>query len=432
MFRWTIDNGACTPPTSSQVTVLVYSNIQAAANAGPDQQLCGTTSSTSLAGNSVIAPATGQWSVVNGSGTFGNAAVRNTTVSGLSIGTNTLRWTISNGPCTPPSTQDDIVITVFDPNSPNANAGADQQVCSTSATLAGNTPLAPATGQWTLVSGSGTITTPGSPSSGVTALGLGSNVFQWTLNNGSCANGITSDQITVVRFDNALAPANAGPDQDLCTTAGQTTANTTLAATAATAPATGLWTLVSGSGSITTPTSATSAVTGLGIGTNVFQWTVNNGPCVPPTSNDQVSIRVFDRSAAVANAGPTQELCAPVASVTLAANAAVAPASGTWTLVSGAGTFASASSSNTTVSGMGIGNNVYRWTLVNGPCPGATTTSDVTIRLFDPAAPAASAGPDQQLCARHSPVHANADKSENGNRRHRSETQGSKLAYPRA
>lgn len=398
VFRWTIDNGACTPPTSSQVTVFVYSNTQAAANAGPDQQLCGTAASTTLAGNAVIAPATGQWSVVNGSATFGNASVRNTTVTGLSLGTNTLRWTISNGPCTPPTTQDEMVITVFDPTSPNANAGADQQVCSTSATLAGNAPLAPATGQWTLVSGSGTITTPGSPSSTVTGLGLGSNVFQWTLNNGSCANGITSDQITVVRFDDALAPANAGPDQDLCTTAGQTTASTTLAATAATAPATGLWTLVSGSGTVTDPTSATSSVTGLGIGTNVFQWTVNNGPCTPPSTNDQVIIRVFDRSAAVANAGATQEFCAPVATVTLAANAPVAPASGAWTLVSGSGTFANPNSPTTTVSGMGIGNNVYRWTIVNGPCPGATTTSDVTVRLFDPAAPPANAGPAQQLC----------------------------------
>ena len=398
-FRWTIDNGACTPPTSSLVTVRVFDNNQPAANAGPDQQLCAPNLSATLAGNAPIAPATGQWTVVSGTATFANAAQRNTAVTGLSIGVNTLRWTISNGPCSPPTTSDEVNIVVFNPASPAANAGPDQQVCSAGTSLAGNAPLAPATGLWTLVSGSGTIANPSSPTSTVTGLGFGTNVFQWTLNNGPCANGLTSDQVTITRFDPSLPPANAGPDQDLCTATGGTTATATMGATVVAAPATGQWTLVSGSGTITNPASATTTVTGIGIGTTVLRWTVSNGPCLPPTTSDEVTIRVFDRNAAAANAGPTQELCAPVATVTLAANAAVPPASGTWTVVSGTGTFANASSPTTTVSGMGIGNNVYRWTIVNGPCPGATTTSDVTVRIFDPAAPAANAGPDQQLCA---------------------------------
>jgi gliding motility-associated-like protein len=401
VFRWTIDNGACTPPTGSQVTILVFSNTQPAANAGPDQQLCAPGATATLAGNATIAPATGQWSVVSGTATFANASVRNTTVSGLSIGVNTLRWTINNGPCDPSSTQDEVNIVVFDPASPNANAGPAQQVCTAITTLAGNAPIAPATGQWTLVSGSGTITTPSSPGSTVTGLGIGTNVFQWTLNNGPCANGITTSQVTITRFDAALAPATAGPAQDLCTAGATGLASTTLAGNTAVAPASGAWSVVSGPAGavITTPASATSTVTNLAVGTHVLRWTINNGPCTPPSTNATVTIRVFDRNAAVANAGPAQQLCAPVASVALAANAAVAPAAGTWSVVSGTGTFANASSPTTTVSGMGIGDNVYRWTIVNGPCPGATTTSDVTIRLFDPAAPAAAAGTDQQLCA---------------------------------
>ena len=58
-----------------------------------------------------------------------------------------------------------------------SNAGPNQTVCSTSATFAGNTPVV-GTGTWTLVSGAGTITTPSSPTSGVTGLGAGANVFQ--------------------------------------------------------------------------------------------------------------------------------------------------------------------------------------------------------------------------------------------------------------
>ncbi|MBL7944698.1 MAG: gliding motility-associated C-terminal domain-containing protein [Flavobacteriales bacterium] len=398
VFRWTIDNGACTPPTSSQVSIRVFSNTQPAANAGPDQQLCSPNLTTTLAGNAPVAPATGQWTVVSGTGTFANAASRNTTVSGLSIGVNRLRWTINNGPCTPPTTSDEVDIVVFNPNSPNANAGPNQQVCAANATLAGNAPLAPATGLWTVVSGSGTFSNPSSPTSGVTGLSIGANVFQWTLNNGPCANGVTTSQVTITRFDGAAPAATAGPDQDICTVIGGNTGTTTLAANAATAPGTGQWTVVNGAATFANPASPTTSVSGLPIGTTTLRWTINNGPCVPNSTSDDVVIRVFNRNAAVANAGPAQNLCAPVASLTLAANAATAPASGTWSVVSGSGTFANANSPTTTITAAGLGVNVYRWTINNGPCPGALTTSDVTITLFDPAIAAANAGVDQELC----------------------------------
>jgi gliding motility-associated-like protein len=397
-FRWTIDNGACTPPTSDQVTIFLFSNTQPAAAAGPDQQLCQPTTVATLAGNAVTFPATGLWTVVNGTGTFANATLRNTTVSGLSVGVNTFRWTITNGPCTPPTTQDEVNITLFNAASPAANAGPDQQVCATTGTLAGNAPLAPATGQWSLVSGTGTITTPNSPTSAITGLGVGANVFQWTLNNGPCANGVTTDQVTITRFDATTAAAVAGPDQDLCSVGATGFATATMAANASTPPATGVWTIVSGGGTITTANSPNTTITNIPVGVTVLRWTINNGPCTPPTTTDDVTIRVFDRNAAVAAAGPDQDLCAPVANVTLAANAATAPGTGVWTVVSGTGTFANASSPTTTVSGMSLGSNVYRWTLTNGACPGAVTSDEVRIRLFDPATAAANAGTDQQLC----------------------------------
>lgn len=398
-FRWTIDNGACTPPTNDQVTIFVFSNVQPAANAGPDQQLCSPTTSTTLAANTPIFPATGQWTLIAGTGTFANASSPNSAVSGLSIGVNTFRWTINNGPCIPPSTQDDVNVTVFNPASPNANAGPDQQVCATTATLAGNTPTPPATGTWTVVSGAGTFANANSPTSAVSGLAIGANIFQWTLNNGPCANGITTDQVIITRFDGSAPASNAGPDQDLCSVGGTGVATATMAANTPATPATGAWTLVSGAGgAITTPSSPTTTITNIPIGTHVYRWTINNGPCIPNTTLDQVTIRVFNRNAAAAAAGPDQDLCAPVTSVTLAASTPTAPASGTWTVVSGTGTFANANSPTTSVSGMSIGPNVYRWTVNNGPCPGAITSDDVTIRLFNPATADALAGPDQELC----------------------------------
>lgn len=405
-FRWTINNGPCGAPTNDQVTVFVYSNAQPAANAGPDQQLCAPGTTTTLAANNVIFPATGAWTVVNGTGTFANASSPTSSVSGLSIGVNTFRWTITNGPCVPPTSQDDVVVTVFNPASPAANAGPDQQVCSAATTLAGNTPLSPATGTWTVVSGTGTFANASSPTSGVSGLAIGNNVFQWTVSNGPCANGLTTDQVTITRFDPATPVANAGPDQSLCSVGSTGVASATMAASAATFPATGAWSIVSGPAGavITTAGSPTTTITNLGVGTHTLRWTVSNGPCVPPTSFDDVVIRVFDRNNAAANAGPDQSLCAPVASVSLAANTPTAPASGSWSVVSGAGVFADATSPATTVTGMSLGVNVYRWTTVNGPCPGATTTDEVSITLFDPSVAASNAGPDQSLCGATSTV----------------------------
>ena len=162
--------------------------------------------------------------------------------------------------------------------------------------LAGNAPLAPATGLWTVVSGTGVFTTATSPTTGVTGLSIGTNVFQWTLSNGPCANGVTTSQVTITRFDPNTPAAVAGPDQSLCTVGATGFASTTMAAAAATAPATGLWTVISGTGTITTPTSPTTTVTNLSVGTHVLRWTVSNGPCVPPSTFGLVTIRVYDLS----------------------------------------------------------------------------------------------------------------------------------------
>src|SRR5439155_1658282 len=100
----------------------------------------------------------------------------------LSVGVNTFVWTISNLSC--PSSRDTVVITRDAPPT-TANAGPDETVCSTIATLAGNTPTV-GVGAWTVIAGSASVTTPGDPTSGVTALSVGANTLVWTVTNGSC------------------------------------------------------------------------------------------------------------------------------------------------------------------------------------------------------------------------------------------------------
>ncbi|MEM7039808.1 MAG: hypothetical protein AAF570_22740, partial [Bacteroidota bacterium] len=112
-------------------------------------------------------------------------------------------WVITNGGC-PPS-RDTVDIFVDEPPSAS-NAGPNQTICATTATLAANTPTT-GTGTWMLVSGSGTITTPGSPTSGLTALGLGTNEFEWVISNGVCP--VTRDTVAIV-VSGAPTPPNAG------------------------------------------------------------------------------------------------------------------------------------------------------------------------------------------------------------------------------
>jgi hypothetical protein len=394
-YRWTINNGPCGAPTQDEVVVTIFNGNQAAANAGPDISICTPASSVTMNANQAVAPATGQWTLVSGTGTITDPAQRNTTITGLPVGVHVFRWTITNGPCTPASTQDNVTITVFNASSPSANAGPDMQVCSPgAATLTGSTPIFPATGTWTLVNGNGIITSPNSPTTTVTGLSIGTSTFQWTVSNGPCANGLTNDQVTVVTFDPSVAGANAGPDQSFCSPVSATT----LAANAPPSPAEGTWTLVSGTGTIADIHAANTAITGLAIGENRFRWTVANGPCPVNPAQDEVSIFLFDANAPAASAGPDQQICTPATSATLAGNNPVFPATGQWTVVSGSGTFADANDPGTVVSGLSVGVNVFRWTLNNGPCANPITQDEVSITLFNSATPPANAGPDQELC----------------------------------
>ncbi|MFN8241690.1 MAG: T9SS type A sorting domain-containing protein [Bacteroidales bacterium] len=94
---FTYNNGSGTGVVDPR-PINVY-DIPTTANAGPDQSLCGL-SSTTLAANAP-APYSGLWTIVSGTGgTLTNATLYNTTFSGVLGGSYTLRWTISNSSCT--------------------------------------------------------------------------------------------------------------------------------------------------------------------------------------------------------------------------------------------------------------------------------------------------------------------------------------------
>ncbi len=134
------------------------------------------------------------------------AVTSNTTTSTLTVtpsaaavsGTYYYRCIVNVSGCAAPATSNSGSLTVY--AQPTATAGADQTVaCGTfTTTLAANTPVSPATGMWTIVSGgTGTFANPNSPTSTFTATGNTGDIYtlRWTVSNGTCTSA--SDNITI-------------------------------------------------------------------------------------------------------------------------------------------------------------------------------------------------------------------------------------------
>jgi hypothetical protein len=138
---------------------------------------------------------------------------------------------------------------------------------------------------WTKLSGTGTITSPSSSTTGLTGLS-GTSTYQCTVTqtDGQTASGTVS--VTV----NVAPTANAGSDQTI--TLPTNTVNLSGSGTDSDGTiASYSWTKISGgTATITSPTSASTTITGLVAGTYVFQLQVtdNNGA----TATDTVQITV--------------------------------------------------------------------------------------------------------------------------------------------
>lgn len=385
VFRWKIASGAC---ASLDDVVITRDLPTVAASAGPDQVICDT---TGFLGGNTPPFGTGMWTLISGNATIAFPTNSGSSISGMAYGdTAVFVWTLSNGVC-PSSSDTAMVITDIPPTF--ASAGADQVVCAANTVFPGNAP-ATGTGTWLLVSGSGSITLPNNANSPVTSLGPGENIFVWSIANGVCP--AVNDTISIFNNENSIP--DAGPDQVICSLASSLAADTPTVGS-------GVWTLVSGAGSILSSTSPSTIVSNLAIGQNVFAWTISNGIC--PSRADTVIITV-NAPSTNANAGPDFTVCGTSA---LLSGSSPVNGTGTWTVLAGSGTFSSPNSGSTTVSGLNAGTNTFVWTIVNGTCPASSDTVNVTSEL-PPAA--AFAGADTTICADSIQLNANSPAAGTG------------------
>jgi hypothetical protein len=218
-------------------------------------------------------------------------------------------------------------------------------------------------------------------------LSAGTYTFQLTVTDDKGATASDNVNVTV----SSTPPSNQSPTAN----AG---ANVTTTSTSVTLNGSGsdpdgtiasyAWSKVSGSGgTITSPNSASTTITGLSVGTYTFRLTVSDDKGA--TGSDDVTITVNSvppppNQPPTANAGPDQTIQFPVlSSVTLSGSGSDPDGSIVsylWTKVSGIhGNITSPNSASTTVTGLVVGTYIFRLTVTDNK--GETDTDDVTITV---------------------------------------------------
>jgi len=358
---------------SQIITMTVEDSLKA--NAGSDTTACGQ--EYLLKGNAL-----GFWTKIGGNAQIQDSASATTLVSGLSPSGNRFVWTISGGTC--PESKDTVEINSVDPTL--ADAGFDRILCASSGTLQGNGVQAE--GMWTLISGSVSLEDSLNPNTAFSNLAEGSSVLEWKI----MATPFCPETRDTVVLNREAAPSQAvaGSDQSICDSSAQLTAVNPLAGQ-------GSWSVLSGGGIISRADTSATTISGLPEGVTILLWSVSNGIC--PASTD--SLRLEVASPREASAGSDQVLCD--SAVTLAGNDP-GFSSGSWFILSGAGTLADSSQPNTVVSNLGIGENLLVWTLENGAC-GSDQDTVTIIRELSPGI--SIAGEDLAICGTSALLNAN-------------------------
>ncbi len=374
-------------------------NTPPLADAGPDESVMLPTNSVVLDGSGSADTdgtiATYAWTKVNGgAATIVTPNEDVTDITGLVAGSYTFRLAVTDNDGA--TSTDTVVVTVaaLPVNaSPLADAGVDQTITlpTSSVALDGSNSTDSdgtiATYAWTKVSGgAATITTPSAASTSVTGLVQGSYTFRLTVTDNQGATGADDVVVTVnPQAANVSPSAVAGVDQTITLPTNSVTLNGSGSDSDGTI-ATYLWTKIAGGvATITSPSTASTTVTGLVAGSYTFRLTVtdNQGATGTDTMNVTVNATPPVNSPPLANAGSDQTITLPTNSVTL--NGSGSDSDGTvvayaWTKVSGgAATITTPSAASTSVTGLVQGPYTFRLTVTDNQGATGTDTMNVTV-----------------------------------------------------
>ncbi|MEM7079725.1 MAG: LamG-like jellyroll fold domain-containing protein, partial [Pseudomonadota bacterium] len=331
------------------------------------------------------------WTAVSGPGTvtFADAAQVNTTASFSVDGVYVLRLTADDGALT---SFDDMTVTV-DPapinQPPTVDAGADQAITlPAAATLDGTIlddglPSGTLSSTWSAISGPGSVTFGDATAVDTTATFSvdGVYVLRLTADDGALTG---FDELTVTvspALSNQPPVVDAGPDQTVTLPAAASLSGTIADDGLPGGGVTGLWTAISGPGSVTFA-DATQAITTASFsidGVYVLRLTADDGAL---TASDELTVTVNPapvNQAPTVDAGPDQSINQPAAA---SLNGTVVddglPAGSTlsvlWTQISGPGTTTFANANNAITSATFSATGAYTLRL---------TADDTALSAFD-------------------------------------------------
>jgi PKD repeat protein len=391
---WQIAN-ACDTSRDTAVVITDNNANQIIINAGLDQCKPSGTTSFTLNGSAPGA-ASPNWIALDG-GTINSPNSQSTTVTISGDGSRRFVYELAVPGC---DTVTDTLIVQVTPAATTAQAGADQTICMTGTpatmNLTGNIPTQ-GTPRWVMIDGHGaaTIATPIATSTSVSGLLEGVYFFEYRIENGVCPASKDT-----VRVELGLPPSDAIASTTTPSICNATSGTVTLNAVTPTV-GTGMWSVVSGPQGSSAPTitnsntaAASIDATTLGTGTYVFRYAVTNTAACPSSDSD-VTVDISRPASSMSTS--TVNLC-NVPSIQIAG---VPNTNGYWTVTSQpAGsptvTLLDTVQGISNVTDLVQGTYTFLYTIpAAGLCP---QTSASRSYVNGTPAPAADAGPDQNLC----------------------------------
>jgi hypothetical protein len=207
----------------------------------------------------------------------------------------------------------------------------------------------------------------------------------WITNPDSLARGRKYSLVTEGFNVYTLTDTSSSPAPTISMSGSQVINTTSTSVTAVGTPASGesitsySWTKLSGTGTITSPSSSTTGLTGLA-GTSTYQCTVTQTDGQTASGTVTVTVNV----APTANAGIDQTITLPTNSVTLSGSGTDSDgtiASYSWTKISG-GTYTISNSgiANPTLTNLTAGTYVFQLTVTDNNGTTATDTVQITVK----------------------------------------------------
>lgn len=268
---------------------------------------------------------------------------------------------------------------------PNSNSTAYSTIGGTDTILCGDTLQLSGligtswTGFWSDTSGTVQFNNASDPSAKAWFPGAGNYTLVWQIQSGSCT---ISDSITVQKVA-SITLADAGPDTVLCTDSLVLQGNDPN-------PGTGLWTILSGNCTLSSPADSNSIASGFDPNNNTLVWTVTNGTC---STSDTVV--VTSNYFPPPSAGMDTIICGT--SLNLMAEVPTTGGSGGWIQDSNQVNMTIVGASIPMAMVIGIPNDTtwVAWNWVFGGCASSDTLEIIAFHLPD----TAIAGLDEDLCA---------------------------------